>query len=316
MVAPVSEYDALLLDLDGTVYVGAGAIDHAAESLAECRQQGLALAYATNNASRTPADIAGQLDSLGIPTDPALVVTSSAVAAERLAKDHAPDEPVLIVGGGGLRSAVESHGFTIVAEATDHPQAVLQGFHPDISWQQLKQAAGALHQGADWIVTNLDTTLVTELGVAPGNGSLVQTLVTATGRTPTSVGKPEPDMLTRAQAIVTSQRPLVVGDRLDTDIAAARAAGMDSLLVLTGVTGFDDLVAAPAGQRPHLVRADLRGLLAEATEAEERLCAALESIWAHVDGNVASTGASSGLPGGIDESELETARAAWDALNR
>jgi ribonucleotide monophosphatase NagD (HAD superfamily) len=148
-----------------------------------------------------------------------------------------------------------------VDRAEEQPAAILQGFAPQVGWSALAEAAVALRAGAVWMATNIDRTLPSPRGPLPGNGSLVAALVAATGLEPESVGKPAPALYDAALRDGSRARTLAVGDRLDTDIAGARAAGVESLLVLTGVSSPADLIAAPREQRPNFVGRDLRDLL-------------------------------------------------------
>jgi glycerol 3-phosphatase-2 len=156
---------------------------------------------------------------------------------------------------------VHDVGLTPVQTLEDKPAAVVQGFGPDVGWKVLAEAALSVRAGATWVATNTDRTLPSPRGPLPGNGSLVAVLRTALNREPdVVVGKPEPALFTTAASLSHAQRPLVVGDRLDTDIEGAVGAGMDSLLVLTGVSGPAELLSAPASRRPTYVAADLTGL--------------------------------------------------------
>lgn len=253
-------HDVLLVDLDGVVYAGARAVPAAVPALVGARSHGLRVAFVTNNASRTPAQVAAQLADLGLPTGPGDVLTSAEAAAEHLARELPTGAPVLVVGGPGLHEACSRCGLTVVDRASSHPVAVVQGFGPDVGWRQLAEAAYAVTDGAQWVATNRDLTFPTDRGVAPGNGTLVAAVEAATGRHPVTMGKPEPALFEWAMASTGARRPLVIGDRLDTDIRGARRAGIPSLLVLTGVTGVEALLAAPADSRPDHVVADLAGL--------------------------------------------------------
>lgn len=258
---PAQAYDAVLLDLDGVVYRGELAVEHAADSIAAAAAAGSQPVYVTNNAGRPPQVVADQLTGLGIPTDPAHVMTSSLAAAAMLAGDLPSGSTVLCVGGPGLRQAMEAHGYVVVTSAEAKPDAVVQGYGPDVGWAQLTEAAYAIGQGARYVATNLDATLPTERGMAVGNGSLVAAVINATGVQPTSSGKPEAGIFHEAAALVGSTNPIVVGDRLDTDLAGARAAGMPGLHVLTGVSQAIDLIEAAPHERPDMLAIDLRGLL-------------------------------------------------------
>ncbi len=168
---------------------------------------------------------------------------------------------MLAVGGIGLRLALRERGLRPVSTAAERPAAVLQGFAPDISYGLLAEAAMAVRDGAWYVASNADATLPTPRGPQPGNGALVQVIVTATGQRPVVAGKPEPPLHAEAVARTGARRPLVVGDRLDTDIEGAVRGGADSLIVLTGVTDPAGLLLAGPRQRPTYLAADLGGLL-------------------------------------------------------
>jgi glycerol 3-phosphatase-2 len=260
-------YDVALLDLDGVIYIGSAAVPHAAEALEACRAHGLRLAFVTNNAARPPSTVAEHLTSLGVAARPDEVVTSAQAAARVLAALLPGGAPVLVVGGDGLAAALLEQGMRPVWSADDDPAAVVQGFSPDVGWQQLAEGAYALRAGIPWVASNTDTTIPTPRGHAPGNGTLVDVLRTVSGRTPVVAGKPEPPMHRESILRTGANRPLVVGDRLDTDIEGANRAGVDSLLVLTGVTDPEALVRAPAERRPTYAAEDLRALLAAPADA-------------------------------------------------
>jgi HAD superfamily hydrolase (TIGR01450 family) len=257
----VDRYDLVIFDLDGVVYLGHEPIGGAVEALNGLAAHGPAVAYATNNASRRAADVANLLVSMGIGASPSEVVTSAQASAQLMADRLAPGSAVLVVGGPALRAEISDVGLTPVTSADPQPAAVVQGYAADVGWAQLAEASVAIRRGAWWVATNADSTLPSPRGPLPGNGSLVAALRHALDRSPdVIVGKPEPRLFTAAAARVGAVNPLVVGDRLDTDIEGAVRAGMDSLLVLTGVTTPDDLLAAPAGSRPTWVAPDLRAL--------------------------------------------------------
>jgi HAD superfamily hydrolase (TIGR01450 family) len=256
----IDGYDGLLTDLDGVVYIGARAVPQAVETLSWALQQGYSLSFVTNNAARTPNQVADHLSELGLPTVPEQVTTSAQAAAAELAGRLAPGSRVLVVGGEGVRVALRQHGLQPVERVEQDPAAVVQGFAPEVDWSMLAEGTLGVLRGLPWIATNLDRTIPTPRGLAPGNGALVGVIVEATGRHPESVGKPAAGLLQVAARRGGAARPLVIGDRLDTDIAAANAAQLPSLLVLTGVTRPVDLLAAPPQQRPTYLGADLRSL--------------------------------------------------------
>ncbi|MCT7662116.1 HAD-IIA family hydrolase [Mycobacterium deserti] len=257
------EHDCLLLDLDGTVFRGQEATSGAVETLASMRARTL---YVTNNASRDPAEVAQHLHTLGFAAEPDDVVTSAQSAANLLASQLPPGAIVLVVGTDALAAEVAGVGLKPVRQYADGPVAVVQGHSPQTSWPDLAEAALAIRAGALWVAANVDRTLPSERGLLPGNGSMVAALQTATDREPQVAGKPQPTLLNDALARGRFRTPLVVGDRLDTDIAGANAAGLPSLLVLTGVSTAADMVRAVASERPTYVAADLRSLHADADE--------------------------------------------------
>jgi HAD superfamily hydrolase (TIGR01450 family) len=257
----VSAYDTALLDLDGVVYLGGTGIPGAAESLRKAQAEGMRLAYVTNNAFRTPAAVAALLVSLGAPAEPEDVVTSAQAAARLLAERLPAGAPVLVVGGTGLRMALRERGLRPVSTAADKPLAVVQGYSPGLSYSALAEGGMAVAAGALFVASNADITLPGRRGLGPGNGALIQVIATATGVQPLVAGKPEPPLHRETVLRTGARHPLVVGDRLDTDIEGAHRVGTDSMLVLTGVTGPADAVLAPPGQRPTYLAEDLAGLL-------------------------------------------------------
>ncbi|MGY0022989.1 HAD hydrolase-like protein [Streptomyces sp. cg35] len=263
-------YDTALLDLDGVVYAGGRAIAHAVESLAVARDGGMGLAYVTNNALRTPDAVAGHLTELGIPTEAGDVITS-AQAVARLISDQVPEGArVLVIGGEGLRVALRERGLVPVDSADDDPVAVAQGYGgPDMAWGRFAEACYAIARGVPWFASNTDLTIPSARGIAPGNGAAVEVVRIATGAEPQIAGKPLPPMHRETILRTGAKTPLVVGDRLDTDIEGAFNGGVDSLLVLTGVTDGAQLLAAPPQHRPTYVDRDLRGVLTGQPEVTE-----------------------------------------------
>jgi HAD superfamily hydrolase (TIGR01450 family) len=255
-------YDAALYDLDGVLYLGAEPVAHAAESVAAAVAAGMRSAFVTNNASRPPSVVAEQLTALGIPATAGDVVTS-AQASARLLREQLPlGAEVLVVGAAGLVDEVSAAGFLVVTTAGADVAAVVQGYGPDTGMRELSEAALAIRAGALWIAANTDSTLPSPRGPVPGNGALVAALRLVTGREPQVAGKPEPALHVESVARVGAARPLVIGDRLDTDVLGAVRGGADSLLVLTGVADVQDALKAPAGSRPTYVDWDLRGITA------------------------------------------------------
>ena len=246
----IEQHDALLLDLDGTVWEGGRAIDGAVDFINSC---GLPSVYVTNNASRAPESVAEKLRGIGLQVETADVLTS-AQAAVTLAGAHVPQgAKILVIGADSFRDLVRAAGYAVVVSADDNPDAVLQGFDPSVDWAQLTEGALAIRQGAKYVASNLDSSLPMERGLAVGNGSLVAAIESATGVSPVSAGKPEPEMFVQAAKLVGAKRPLVVGDRLNTDIAGGNAAAMNTFHVLTGVSHEMELIEASKEYRPNFI---------------------------------------------------------------
>ena len=259
MTTLAEEHDCLLLDLDGTVFRGHAPTSGAVETLAALTARTL---FVTNNASRAPGEVAEHLRAMGFAAQPDDVVTSAQSAARLLTAQLPPGSPVLIVGTESLAAEVRNVGLKPVRLWADAPVAVVQGHSPQTGWPDLAEAALAIRGGALWVAANVDLTLPSERGLLPGNGAMVAALRAATDSEPQVAGKPQPTLLTDALARGHFHTPLVVGDRLDTDIAGANAAGLPSLLVFCGVSTADDTVRAAVGQRPDYIARDLRSLCA------------------------------------------------------
>ena len=257
-----ARHDVALLDLDGVVYVGPHAVPGAAESLdAALDLHGMRAAFVTNNASRPPEVVAAHLTRLGLHATPSDVVISAQAGARVLAERLEPGSRVLAVGGPGVAWALKERGLEPVTSMEEDPVAVLQGFGPDVGWRQLAEASLALERGAFWVATNMDRTIPTPQGRVLGNGALVTALAHATGAVPVVAGKPEPPLMLESVERSHAVTPLVVGDRLDTDIEGANRSGLPSLLVLTGVTDWFDLLDIPDHLRPTYLGRDLTALL-------------------------------------------------------
>jgi HAD superfamily hydrolase (TIGR01450 family) len=298
----IDGYDTLLLDLDGVVYLGRHAVPGAPESLEAARAGGARLAYVTNNASRTPAAIATHLRELGVPAAADDVVTSAQAAARLVAERVPPGSNVLVVGGSGLRLAVRDRGLRPVSTALEAPVAVVQGIAPGLSYGLLAEGALAVRQGALFVASNGDSTMPTGRGELPGNGAMVRVIATATGVEPVYAGKPDPPLHRESMIRTGARRPLVVGDRLDTDIEGANNAGVDSLLVLTGVATPLDLLTAAPRHRPTYVGEGLPALLEPYPEVRQGGCGGWRARW--LDGVLRLEG---------QGSRIDALRAACDA---
>lgn len=259
----------VILDLDGVVYIGPNAVPHAVEALTTLADGGVRLTAATNNANRPAAEVALHLQQLGLPIVAADIMTSAQAAASFLAGQLPPGSPVLAVGGEGVSGALTSEGLRPLRASADlalsdrvasECSAVMMGYGPLVAWFDLAAAHWAIDRGKRWIATNLDPTVPLPFGAAPGNGAMVGLLQRSTGRQPEVVGKPQPTLFEALLRASGARRALVIGDRLDTDIDGARAAGLESLLVLTGVHGPVDLALRAVAAWPSYVARDLRSL--------------------------------------------------------
>ncbi|WP_182354822.1 HAD-IIA family hydrolase [Flaviflexus huanghaiensis] len=285
---PLSEaYDVSIYDLDGVCYRGNEPVAGAAESIVEARGRGQLAVYLTNNAARTPHAIGEHLRSLNIPAEDSEVYTAAMAAAELAAEEIPAGSKVFVIGGEGLVEALTDKGFTPVNSADEDPAAVVQGFHPSVGWELMSEGALAINRGAVFIASNLDATLPQERGFMLGNGALVKAVEHATGVVPLATGKPLPKVFEQAALSASATRPLAVGDRLNTDIRGAVAAGVDSLHVLTGVSDERDVALAVPEERPTYLAKTLVGLneTHEAPAFEGRR-AVLGDEWAEVTGGV------------------------------
>jgi glycerol 3-phosphatase-2 len=258
--APLVEaHDLVMFDLDGVVYVGGEAIDGVAESIDRVRGSGRHVAFVTNNASRTPDQVAAKLTELGVSAEPGDVVTSAQAAARLLAKEHGAGARVMLLGGEGLRVALVEAGLVPV-EDPDGAVAVASGYGPDVRWRDIMRVSTLVRDGLPYVASNADLTIPTPYGLAPGHGVLVRTITGFAGVDAVVAGKPERPLMDETVLRVGGDRPLMVGDRLDTDIEGARAIDAPSLLVLTGVTWLEELATAPPALRPTYVSPTLAGL--------------------------------------------------------
>jgi HAD superfamily hydrolase (TIGR01450 family) len=264
-----NEHDLLLADLDGVVYEGKVAIKNAVETINTIAQQNIPVGYVTNNSSRKPETIVEQLLGFGLHAKPENIISSGQTAVELLQTKISSGAKVLVVGGDGLRARVSAGGFEIISSSDDKPEAVIQGFAPDVSWNDLAEAAYSIQNGAIWVATNNDWTLPQEKGLAPGNGTLVGAVHTAVGQLPIVAGKPEPAIFQTALNLFKPESAVFVGDRLDTDILGANRAGIKSALVLSGVSTRKDVLAAKPEERPFYIIGNLDELLVDYQEPKQ-----------------------------------------------
>src|SRR4051794_33818493 len=249
-------YDGFLFDLDGVLYRGSDAVRGAVDAVRAVRAAARPVVFVTNNATRTPDEVASFLRQLGFDATPEEVVTSAIATAAMLSSRAGTS--AFVIGERGLREALTSAGIDVVNGDPEHADVVVVGLDRNVTYAKLKRAALLVQRGAELVASNPDRTFPQTDGLWPGAGSLLAAVEAATGATPTIVGKPHPPLFESARDRAGARNPLVVGDRLDTDIAGANRLGWDSLLVLTGVSTRDEL--ATASVKPTFVAPDLRFL--------------------------------------------------------
>jgi 4-nitrophenyl phosphatase len=273
----------LLVDLDGVVYRGADPVPGVAAVLADRAARGDDVVYVTNNSMHYRMDYQVRLAAMGCPVSPNTVVSSARATALYL-RDHDPDiRRVLVLGGSGLERELQDLGYDVIGSgaaatrvsqegidgvaAAGSPDAVVVGLDTTLTYLRLSVAADCVRAGAHFIATNRDPVYPTERGLRPGAGSLVAAVEAASGVVPVSIGKPAPYLL-EAAAHAVGREPseaIMIGDGIVTDLAAARAVGARSILMLTGVSTRAEVEALPADQQPTAVAADA-GELATALE--------------------------------------------------
>lgn len=259
--ALVDRYDAALFDLDGVVYLGPVAVPHAVEGLNELHRRGVRTGFVTNNAARPPSVVASHLAELGISCRDSDVVTAAQAAARLLVDRFGAGAKILVVGGEGVLAALAEVGLVGVRSTDDEPVAVIQGYAPDLTWEQLNEAAIAIQHGAYWVATNDDSTRPTNRGLVPGNGAAVAAVRTAVEVDPEVAGKPYRPLMEETISRLNARRAIFVGDRFDTDIAGAVTVGLESLFVLSGAHGPVELLAAGPDRRPTHIGRHLGTLL-------------------------------------------------------
>ncbi|GIU99704.1 MAG: acid sugar phosphatase [Actinomycetota bacterium] len=250
-------YDPLLFDLDGVLFRGPEVVPGGPETLEALRRAGHRLAFITNNSARTPEAVARMLRELGYAADPSEVVTSALAAAELVAARGY--HRAYVVGEEGIRRALAGAGIEVLDGEPERADCVVVGWDREVTYAKLRRACLLVQRGAALVATNDDRAYPAPDGLWPGAGALLAVVTTTTGAVPEVVGKPHPPLFEAAVRRVGDGRPLVVGDRLETDIAGANALGWDSVLVLSGVTDPDR--AAAGDVRPTYVVRDVRALL-------------------------------------------------------
>ncbi|MCK2001976.1 TIGR01457 family HAD-type hydrolase [[Brevibacterium] frigoritolerans] len=230
----MKSYKGYLIDLDGTMYRGTEQIAEAAGFINDLRKRDIPYLFVTNNSSRTPAQVADKLRSIGISTQDDQVFTTSMATANYIAEQK-KGASVYVVGEEGIIEALKEKGMKLVEE---HPDYLVMGIDRGVNYEKLSKACLAVRNGAVFISTNGDIAIPTEQGLLPGNGSLTSVVSVSTQVQPIFIGKPESVIVEQALRVlgVPKEETIMVGDNYDTDILAGINAGIDTLLVHTGVT--------------------------------------------------------------------------------
>lgn len=235
----MKSYKGYLIDLDGTMYRGEEKIEEASDFIKVLVEKNIPYLFVTNNSSRKPEQVAEKLMSLDIPATPDHVFTTSMATANYM-MERKPQATVYMIGEEGLRAALLEKGFILTDE---NPDYVVMGIDREITYEKLTKACLAVRNGATFISTNGDIALPTELGMLPGNGALTSVIAISTQVEPIFIGKPEAIIMDQALKVIGTKREetVMVGDNYDTDILAGIRAGMNTLLVHTGVTTVEKL---------------------------------------------------------------------------
>jgi HAD superfamily hydrolase (TIGR01450 family) len=309
----VEAYDLVMFDLDGVVYIESAPVPGAPAQLARLRGGSTKLAFITNNASRPPQAVVEKLAGIGVEADPHEVVTSAQAAAHLLVERHGEGGVIACLGAAGLEEALRDVGLVPAAVDDERAVALATGYGPDVVWRDVMRAAVRIRDGLPWVASNTDLSLPTKFGQAPGHGVMVAMLERFSGVEAVVAGKPERPLLDETIRRMGGSRPLMVGDRLDTDIEGANNLGIDSLLVMTGVTGLPELASAGPGLRPTYLSVDLEGLFVPHPAPERDGDGWQCGGWrAEVSGGRASVSGD----GDLDDWWRAVAAALWDHLDR
>ncbi len=230
---------AVIMDMDGVLWRGDQPLPGMHELFAFLRDHAVPFALATNNSRLTPADYVEKIARMGVDgVQDRQIVTSGTATAAYITRRYPYRSVIHVLGGDGLRTLITSAGFEVTGEVDPRVVAVVVGIDFALTYDKLKKASLCLRAGADFIATNTDATFPTPEGLVPGAGSIISALQTASGKIPISMGKPGRAMFDAAlESLGTAEaHTLMIGDRLDTDIAGAAQAGLQTALVLTGVT--------------------------------------------------------------------------------
>jgi glycerol 3-phosphatase-2 len=271
-VSVLDRYEAFVVDLDGVCYLDGVLFEGVPEALYEIVAAGKTLLFVTNNSYRTPEEYAAFLSASPFEADPDSIVTSS-MSAARLVREILDDQGnpvsgIVVAGGKGLVAAIEGVGIDAVAPEdwpnASMPAAIALGIDRGFDYYRLSRLASFVRDGAVFIATNTDSTYPTPDGLVPGAGAIVAAVEVASGKKATIAGKPHRPMVRLVSEILGNRDALVVGDRPDTDLAFAHELGLDSALVLSGVSGMDEALSAP--YPPKFVAASLSELVSNPVE--------------------------------------------------
>jgi glycerol 3-phosphatase-2 len=261
-------YDAVLVDLDGVMYRGDEPVAGSGAVVDKVRALGTPLLFLTNNSSRTPEAVAASLESMGVAARPTEILTSAVATAVMLEREDASGRTAFVVGEEGITTALTSVGVSVAEGDPPSVDLVVVGFDRSADYAKLRTASLLVERGARLIATNGDGSYPAPDGLWPGAGALLAAIVATTGASPVVVGKPSRPLFEAAEDLSGAQAPLVVGDRLDTDVAGAAAMGWESLLVWTGAARPSDLVRAT--HLPTYVGSDVSVLLQDVSPARFR----------------------------------------------
>jgi len=254
----------LILDMDGVLWRGDTPMPGLAEFFARLRQLNIGFVLATNNASKTPAQYVAKLARFGVDVPESAILTSAEATAEFLRGEYDEGTAVFVVGGTGLQEAVEKRGFHRLSGedvlAGETAAIVTVGFYQEAAFPDFAAGAICINKGARFVGTNPDPTFPSEYGPLPGAGSFLALIETATGVAPTIIGKPGPLIFQDAMRRLggTPENTAMVGDRLSTDIAGGKAAGIPTILLLSGITSRADL--ADSDIQPDYIFTDITEL--------------------------------------------------------
>ena len=239
--ALVERYDALFIDLDGVVYRGDQVVPAAPDALEAARGAGCRILFLTNNSSRTQEQVVDMLSGFGIRAEPSEILTSAGATAAMLRRQGANSASAFVIGERGLKEALLSAGVKVEDGEPEWTDLVVVGWDRSVDFRKLRRASLLVQRGSKLIATNGDPSYPAPDGLWPGTGAILSAITTATGAQAVVVGKPARPLFESAAELTRPSRPLVVGDRLDTDIPGASTMDWDSLLVLTGASRLEDL---------------------------------------------------------------------------